>query len=106
MTFADAAIAYELLQSGLSRRFVAPFFGVSHTHLANVIKCCLENGKDGRYIDAVRGNRPAHYKKKTLAKVRLMRFDKIPYKEIARKLRTDPEKLQRAYIHYDRQTTK
>jgi AraC-like DNA-binding protein len=100
VTFADAAVAYQLVQSGCSLRLVAPHFGVSHTHLARTIASCLEHGQASRYIDAAHIGRPETYTPSTMEQVRRLREDNVPYGTIAKRLDTDTERLRRAFNYY------
>lgn len=105
MTFTEAAMAYELQQSGCSLKFMAPFFGVHRTWLGKVIESCLVHGKDSPLLDAKVGGSKPRFSEKTLVKVRAMHLNGVPHKVIARNLRLDPDKLVRAYNYYDRKTT-
>lgn len=101
MTFADAAIAYQLVQSGCSLRLVAPQFGVSRTHLSRTIASCLEHGRASPYINATHAGRPRALGVKTV-KAGMVLLDRgMTWHQAAKVLKVDAEKLRRAAWHFD-----
>lgn len=106
MTFAEAAEAYAMLQSGLSYRKVAAVIGISRTHLKDVIDDCLEHGKAASVLLGRRGI-PVYAEALMLEALRL-RATGQHWKVIARRLAVegDPEKFRRACCWYNLQMAK
>lgn len=104
MTFEDAAIALELVHSGVTRREVARQFGVSHTHLGRVLKQCAELGKDAPLVNVDRLGRPRTVPAKDVKRAMVMRDNGLGYIGIARALGYDADVLRKAVWHYDNQT--
>lgn len=100
MTFSEAATAYELVQSGVSRRFVAEQFGVSHTHLGRIFRQCLEFGKAASFLNYSRG-RPRSLSAETIKKGMVMRDQGLCWKEAANALGCDSEQLRKSAWHLD-----
>lgn len=103
MTFSEAAVAYELQQSGCSFRYVAKLFGVSKTHLIRVIRQCLEFGKAAPLLDAKKTGRPRQLPVKVIKRAMVMRDMGLAFDSIGKVLALDPEQLRKAVWHYDNQ---
>lgn len=105
MTFSEAATAYELLQSGCTFRSLAPYFGVSKTHLGRVIRQCLELGKDAPLVNVERNGRPRLVTRDTVKQAMVLRDQGKNWKEAARILGVDAEQLRKSVWHYDNYRT-
>jgi hypothetical protein len=101
MTFEDAADAYEMIQSGLSIRKAARVIGMSHTRLGQIIKSCLEHGKDAPALTFQRGGTPI-FSLDTLKAAGALRREGHCWKTVGRMLSVDPDQLAPAYRYYDR----
>lgn len=101
MKFAEAAMAYELLQTGCTYRFVARQFGISNTHLGRVIRQCLELGKDAPLVSVERLGRPRTITLKQVKRAMVMRDRGMAFDSIGLALGLDPEQLRKSVWHYD-----
>ena len=101
MTFADAAIAYQLISSGVSERTVSQHFGISRAHISRVIAQCLEFGKSAPYLNATKTGRPRKTSITTIKRAMVMRDNGMPLTGAARALGVDYESLRRAILAYD-----
>jgi response regulator of citrate/malate metabolism len=106
MTFSEAAAAYELVQSGASRRFVAEQYGVSHTHLGRIFRQCLEFGKAASYLNYKHLGRPRTVSVEHVKRAMVMRDNGLSWKRIAITLGVDADQLRKSTWHFDERTRK
>ena len=97
MTFAEAALAYEMLQFGRSSRRVAAYLGVSRDRLSRIIKSCLDRGKDSPYLDPTTGHRQHVLTPAQVRHVTNLRSRKMTFKAIGAQMGIEVDRLRRAY---------
>ena len=100
MTFAEAAMAYELKCSGMTYDEIAEPFAISATHLRRIFVQCLELGKDAPLVNVTAIGRPRKATKAVVLQALALKAEGKRYKTIARMLNCDTDVLRKAVWHY------
>ena len=100
MTFAEAAMAYELKCSGMTYREIAKPFAISVTHLRRIFEQCLELGKDAPLVNVKAIGRPRKATQAIVLQALKLKAEGKRYKVIARMLNCDADVIRKAVWHY------